>query len=298
MKIAQSSLLRRFLAYLLFPLNLWAGEASSPDPFLENPTPLIEIMQVPVNESRDRVVVTASLITLNEDDLDALLQQFPKSKKNASDLQFFQNPDSIETVSPHQSVHLFSQFLKIDASSFMEKVSSIKSAKILHTPALHGRLGKTVTFSEGSELIFPTEWDTDPKTPEKLLPVAFEARHLGLEFSFTAERKKDAAYSLEYSFSHTELAGFLHVQTGKDYQGDWTDQEALQNYYPVFQSRSQNSSVRLSLGETVITGGLIIETVTKGKDEDAETEVTRAILLQTLSLEKYADPHTTSEPKD
>jgi hypothetical protein len=288
----------RFLVMLLLPLTLWAGEKPSSDPFAESPAPPIEIMQVPVNDSEDRVVVTACLITLNEDDLDALLQLFPESKKSVSGLQFYGFPDTVEPASPHQSPKSLSQVLHIDAQSFLEKLGSLKSAKILHTPHLHGRLGKTVTFSEGSELTFPTEWEADPENPENLVHVDFETRHLGLEFSFITEHQKDEAYTLDYSFSHTELAGFLHVQTGKAYQGDWKDRDALRNYYPVFESRSQNSSVILSFGETMILGGMIVEKSSKGKDPDAKTEITRTLMLQTISLEKYDGPHTASKPKD
>lgn len=263
------------LFVFLYTIPLVAEDAAlTKDPFTPPPTAPLEYYRIPTDDSKEHVIVSAHFVKVNSVALRALAENIPEFQKYIS--------SSFSLQVPSNTTHL-------DANSILKKLASTEGVEIVSTPRLHGRLGKEFKFSEGSELIYPASWIKNPDNPEELIPKGVETRHLGLECTFLTTLQPERKYAIQFNISQTKLAGFIHISTGETYQGDWQNSEELMSYYPVFASRAQNNSVALSLGESIILGGILTEEIKKEREGD-EVKTDSTLSLMILSLEKYENP--------
>ena len=211
----------------------------------------------------------------------------------------FKTPQDFSFLEDSNEAHLAGIYSQEEGEKLVASLQKRRGFELLTSPTVTTRNGKTGSFSDVRELIYPTEYNP-PEIPKKgssegeVFPVtpsspsSFEMRQLGLTGSFQSRVKGADEIEVELKLQRDALLGFVNygspiLTESKGLFGKSTPVVITENRIemPVFSSRKLATTVSLRPGQYIAIGGLSSDDFTqldKAIRENADIEVEDGVI--------------------
>jgi beta-lactamase regulating signal transducer with metallopeptidase domain len=147
--------------------------------------------------------------------------------------------------------------------ALFQKLSMADGVDILSSPKIATMSGHPALIQIAREMIYPTDWEKDPKTGA-WTPKAAETNNVGVTFRVEATAKANGEIEMILEPKIVDLLGYIDLgDNGKKFPH--TSDETIKmpsghRMQPVFSNRTLKTRVTTMPGQTVVVGGLTAQT--------------------------------------